>query len=436
MAHDSPTDPVARRIALVHELDRLLAEASELVGREGLLGSQKISDLVTAAERGPVAIVNTSRWRCDALLLTLEGVSTIELPALSLWEATQRADRYLSVLRAAEAADVAYVRAQAVVAGEKSRVVARRVLVAGTVLERAHQRVDELLQDLQEWMWNAFAGPIVEALGFTTTPDDGTAWQRMWWCATGPLAVLPVHTAGYHDRLHEASPRTVMDRVISSYTPSVRALLEARRPHGRLVDDDGDFDRLLFVDVPDLPDEVPIDNTAERAALFAAFPADRRKVLGSNEATPEAVLAALPHHRWVHFSCHGDQDLADPVRGGLLLRGGMLTVEALVSGRFRGDFAGLSACKTAVGGVVLLDEAITLASALHHTGYRHVIAALWSVDNKASAEVFGQVYRTIAADGRLSPDDAPAALHGVIRTMRDSAAGWPHLWSPFTHTGP
>jgi hypothetical protein len=35
----------------------------------------------------------------------------------------------------------------------------------------------------------------------------------------------------------------------------------------------------------------------------------------------------------------------------------------------------LSACKTAVGGVDLLDEAITLAAALHYTGYRNVVAA-------------------------------------------------------------
>jgi CHAT domain-containing protein len=40
-----------------------------------------------------------------------------------------------------------------------------------------------------------------------------------------------------------------------------------------------------------------------------------------------------------------------------------------------------------VGGVDLLDEAITLAAALHYTGYRHVVAALWSVDNRTS-EIF------------------------------------------------
>ncbi len=54
--------------------------------------------------------------------------------------------------------------------------------------------------------------------------------------------------------------------------------------------------------------------------LLDAFPADRRTVLDEPAPPGEAVRAALPEHRWVHFSCHGDQDLEDPSRGGLLLR--------------------------------------------------------------------------------------------------------------------
>lgn len=159
-------------------------------------------------------------------------------------------------------------------------------------------------------------------------------------------------------------------------------------------------------------------------------------MLGPDEASHAGVRAALTDHRWVHFSCHGDQDLKDPSRGGLLLSEGKLTVTDISTGRYHGDFAGLSACKTAVGGTDLPDEAITLAAALHYAGYRHVIAALWSVDNKASAEVFSSLYRTIAADGRLEPDEAPAALHEVVRRMRDRQPDWPHRWTPFTHTGP
>jgi hypothetical protein len=416
-----------------------VVEARELEGLADFLRPPRIATLLPAAERGPVAIVNTSRWRCDAFLVTRDGVTTFPLPSLTLREATQRADRYLSVLSAAEAAEIQYIQAQTVAPGETPRDTARRQLIAGRVAEHAHERVDTMLRGLNEWMWDTFAGGILDELGFAATPRGEAIWPRMWWCPTGPLSVLPLHTAGYHhhDREDEtAELRTVIDRVVSSYTPTLRALLEARRPDARPAHEHHDFDRLLFVNVPNLPGQVPIHNAAEQSALFDAFPDNRRTVLDRDEATPEAVSAALPKYRWVHFSCHGDQDLNDPVRGGLQLRDGTLTVEMIASGQFHGDFAGLSACKTAVGGLALLDEAITLGSALHYTGYRHVVAALWSVDNKASAEVFGYLYRTIATDGRLIPDQAPRALHEVIRRMRDRRPDWPHLWTPFTHIGP
>jgi hypothetical protein len=304
-------------------------------------------------------------------------------------------------------------------------------------VEEAQERVDTMLLALQEWMWRTIAAPILDELGFTDTPEgDPADWPRLWWCPTGPLTLLPLHTAGHHAETvgGASSPRTVLDRVVSSYTPTLRALVEARRPR-----DEGAArasDRMLLVDVPDPAGQVPLDTSAERTVLVNAFPPERRTVLDGELATREAARTALPEHRWVHFSCHGQQLLNDPSRGGLLLRDATLTIADITEGRFHGDFAGLSACKTAVGGVDLLDEAITLAAALHYTGYRHVVAALWSVDSDTSAEVFTELYREIAAGGRMEPERAPAALHRAVRSLRDRHPDWPHRWTPFTHTGP
>jgi len=427
---------VDRRMALAREWDDLVAQVRRLQGFEDFLLPPKLETLLPAAERGPVVIVNVSRWRCDGLIVRPEGVTTRPLEELTLADVTEQANAYLGALQEAEAADVRRLEAQIPQPGEAPRAAARRRLVADEAVLQAHERVDRMLLQLQAWMWRTIAEPIMDELGCVDMPKgDPATWPRLWWCPTGPLTLLPLHTAGHHVEAvaGESPPRTVLDRVVSSYTPTLRALVEARRPR----DDDvvAGSDRLLLVDVPDAPGQVPLDTSAERAALLDAFPDDRRTVLDEH-ATRETTRTALPEHRWVHFSCHGDQDLKDPSRGGLLLRDATLTIADITEGRFHGDFAGLSACKTAVGGVDLLDEAITLAAALHYTGYRHVVAALWSVDNRTSSEVFTDLYRAIAADGRLTPDLAPATLHRVVRRLRDRHPEWPHRWTPFAHTGP
>ena len=49
---------------------------------------------------------------------------------------------------------------------------------------------------------------------------------------------------------HPGTPRTVIDRVVSSYTPTVRALLEARRPLDQQLTE---ASKLLVVALTDTP---------------------------------------------------------------------------------------------------------------------------------------------------------------------------------------
>ena len=49
---------------------------------------------------------------------------------------------------------------------------------------------------------------------------------RIWWCATGPLAFLPIHAAGIYATSTSKAGPTLSDFAISSYIPNVRALTE------------------------------------------------------------------------------------------------------------------------------------------------------------------------------------------------------------------
>ena len=158
-------------------------------------------------------------------------------------------------------------------------------------------------------------------------------------------------------------------------------------------------------------------------------------VLSGSDATVANVQAAMPRHRWVHLSCHGYQDLRDPSAAGLELSDGTLTITRLSGARYAGELAFLSACRTAAGGVDLPDEVITLAAALNYTGYRHVVATLWSVDPAIAADVTTAVYAELITGNGFDPDRSATALHQAVRTLRDDGRPLDE-WLPFTHTGP
>ncbi|MGJ6969204.1 CHAT domain-containing protein [Streptosporangium sp. G11] len=410
----------ARRMALARSWNALMDEIRKRPGFEDFLHPPGIAELLPAAASGPVVIVNASTWRCDALVLTSDGLLSIELSGLTFAEVLERTDRYL---RAIQEFEIAHKKA----ARLDNRAASRSEYWA------ARASMEQILIATQEWLWDRFTEPILDRLGLLTIPPaDEAEWPRVWWCPTGLLALMPLHAAGYH-----AQSRTVLDHVISSYTPTVKALLEARR-QALVRPAVSPEDRLLVVAMENTPGKTQLVSVARERKLLEAIFAGRHTVLADAAATRAGVAAGLATHRWVHLSCHGTQNLADPSRGGLLLADGMLRIAELGVDHHHGEFAFLSACKTATGSIVLPDEVMTLASALHYTGFSHVVATLWSVWDGAAAQISEKVYGYLARNGGFDPDESAVALHRAVRSLRDRQDNWRHpsSWSPFVHTGP
>ncbi|MER7639102.1 CHAT domain-containing protein [Streptomyces sp. NPDC126522] len=399
-----------RRMALAREWDGLVEEVRRLPGFEDFLRPPPLDTLLEAARSGPVVIVNVSRWRCDALVVTTAGVRSIPLTDLTANDVAGRATKYLEALRgpAASPQQLTYIE---------------QITLRKTVRRRRLETISATM----EWLWDVIAQPVLAELGFLD-PPKGEALPRVWWCPTGLLSLVPLHGAGYHG---SDDGRTVLDRVVSSYTPTLRALREAQQPRSG-----GAAARMLFVGVPEVEGRLgmPEELEREKAVLSATFPEGFAAIDGSG-ATKEAVAGALAAHRWTHVSCHGYQDIYNPSRAGLVLADGTLTIPRISSSRHSGEFAFLSACMTATGGLNLPDEAITLASALNYTGYQHVLATLWSVPPATAAQVAELVYPRLLHDGKFSPDRAARALHEALLTLRHSGTRLDD-WLPFTHTGP
>ena len=248
-----------------------------------------------------------------------------------------------------------------------------------------------------------------------------------------------MHAAGHHTTRFDAAPATAIDRVISSYTPTIRALAHARRAypatHGNAADGTaGIAGPMVAVAMPHTPDEKDLPCTeTETDWLRRRFP-DQVTVLTGPAATHDAVLAALPYARWAHFACHGFSDMANPSASRLLLtdhRDLPLTVVDVARLRLDdAELAFLSACSTARPGRQLTGEAIHLASALQLAGYRHVVGTLWPIGDRQAVDIAEDIYTTLTGTG-----DVASAVHTATRQLRNTWRDMPSVWASHTHSG-
>lgn len=382
-----------RRAALARQREKLLKEIRALPKMKGFLRSPSFATLRAAAARGPVVLPVVSTYGCSVLLLTEAGVEVIELET----SAEELAERAVSLVMALDP--------------DHSPLKARR-----TVL------------DTLAWLWDTVAEPVLDALGRTEPIGPDGDRTHVWWCPTGIFSQLPLHAAGHHRP--DGGGDTVLDRVVSSYTPTLRALLHAR---GRRRPSAGPDGRGLIVSMPSTPGGRDLPAAADEARALRRRHPNALLVTGP-AATAPIVLEALAGCSWAHFACHGTQDLAQPSRGALILHDGSLTLRDIVGLRLpRAEFAYLSACETSRGGFVLADEAISLASAVQLAGFRDVVGTLWSIDDTLAPVVADLVYEHLS---RQSAPDPAAALDGALRAVR---ARHPHAvasWGSYVHVGP
>ena len=397
---DAGRDTAARRAAQ-SEWELLLDLIRSTEGFADFLRTPRITELTAEACEGPVVFVYTSPGRCGALALTGDSdapVLAIPLDALTEDDVRQYASRVLLAHSSGSAARAAQAELPAVL----------------------------------EWMWDTITGPILSALGLTGEPV-GRDWPRLWWCPVGILAFLPLHAAGHHaDRLRgdteaQPHPRTVIDRVVSSYTSTVRSLDHARKQLA--ADRDG---TLLIVAAPNAPGAPSLRwASAEANAIAELMPGSY--VL--QDPGKQDVLVGLASHSAAHFACHAYANWREPSSSTLILNDyqeSPLTVADIIEQKISGTLAYLSACETTLTKLELADEGAHLTGAFYMAGYQQVIGTLWPVYDKSARDIALEFY---AALSRLGSGAGALALHHAIRQIRAREPGKPTLWASHIHTG-
>ncbi|MBC2869447.1 CHAT domain-containing protein [Streptomyces mexicanus] len=380
-----------RRRRLTRELDTLLHRALAVLGLEDTVAAPTPQELQDAAGEGPVIVINASFLRCDAFLVTADALRTVPLPELYLdgpGGAGERAGALLAALADPGAAP---------------------------------QEAEAVLRATLDWLAKTVVDPVLRELD-----ARGGVHERLWWCPTGPLALLPLHAAG-----------VLPDQYVCSYATTLRSLADARARDAAGARADT-ADRVLVVDEAALPGLRPLSRARREAMQLYRRDPQHRTLLAS--APRHVVRRQLAHHAVLHFAGHAEHVPADPARSGLYCAdhadAGPLTVEEIARLRLeRARLAFLSACETARGAAAVPDEGVHLAGALQLAGYPHVVAAQWPVADHAAHLLTEHFYAELDTDGRLDPSRTAHALHRAVRHLRDTDPN-PLLWAAFVHSGP
>jgi CHAT domain-containing protein len=267
---------------------------------------------------------------------------------------------------------------------------------------------------------------------------------RITWCATGPLAFLPLHAAGIYDAKDPSRSLRASDFVVSSYTPSLSALIKPYAQRGQTsprTGQDSASPRILVVSQSATHGQSPLPCTTKEAeAISYRFPNDTTH-LADSDATVDTVIDAMQKHEWVHLACHGTQDPLEPTNSAFLLDDGRLALSKLMDTSLpRAELAVLSACQTAKGDEGLPDEAVHLAAGMLAAGFQSVVATMWSINDADGPVLSDAFYAALKRYHAMRKDgDGPKvahALHEAVRCLKESVGEQDFArWVPFVHFG-
>ncbi len=189
----------------------------------------------------------------------------------------------------------------------------------------------------------------------------------------------------------------------------------------------------------------------EVQGIASGYPAEQVRAYLGAEATEERAKSLGRDVNIVHFATHGRLDERFPLNSFLALTipeeyregydNGLLQAwEIFERMRIDADLVVLSACQSAVGTEQGGEGLIGLTRAFQYAGARSVLATLWSVADRSTAELMVRFYRHLRG-GRPKDEALRAAqlelLRGPIqvRTEQDELkevdASAPYYWAAF-----
>ncbi|KAH7210810.1 CHAT domain-containing protein [Fusarium redolens] len=411
------------RLQLRQEADKrlqeLLCKIRKEPGFEYYLIPPSEADMRKAANNGPIVVINVSQFRCDAIIIESHQLRLLSLPKLRLVD--------VEGLYSIKHTETSVREIQGPISNNNFNVWDAVVNDNEWGKGSSQQPWGGLTKEPQDalgspavlkWLWDTVAEPILNALEFTNMPIDGK-WPHIHWIPTGSLGRFPIHAAGNY---YPGTTETVLDRVISSYSSSIKSIIEGRRRQTTRV---GSQHALIvgmkttqgyYSHLPFARKEVSLVRDLCKSMSLNPIEPDQRK---------ENIVSHLPNCTVFHFAGHGKSNRDEPLNSQLLLNdweSDPFTVTSLLDTKLHNNppfLAYLSACSTGrVDEERFSDESIHLISACQLAGFRHVIGTLWEVNDASCVDVARVTYETMR-DGAMTDESVSRGLHAAALHLRN-----------------
>ena len=214
-------------------------------------------------------------------------------------------------------------------------------------------------------------------------------------------------------------------------SPSKKTAAEAVKTEAGLVSSKlrSDFSRLRF-------------SRQEAEAISSLLPGEKKFVALDFSANLETVAGEnFTKSRIIHFATHGVVNSDFPELSGVVLslvdengkaRDGFLRLHDIYNLRLEADLVVLSACDTALGKDIQGEGIVGLTRGFMYAGNSDVIASLWKVDDKATAELMKRFYQKLLKENLAA---ASALRAAQISLAKNKATAHPFYWAGFTIQG-
>jgi CHAT domain-containing protein/Tfp pilus assembly protein PilF len=180
----------------------------------------------------------------------------------------------------------------------------------------------------------------------------------------------------------------------------------------------------------------------EAEQLMALAPAGAgMKALDFQASRATATSDQLSQYRYIHFATHGLADSERPELSTILLslfdeqgrpQDGFLRAHEIYNLELPAELVTLSACETGLGKLTRGEGLVSLTRGFMYAGAARVVVSLWSVSDRATAELMMKFYRRALVGGERP---AAALQAAQVEMWRDKRWEAPYYWAAFTLQG-